>query len=275
VALGCCVIGAVQADALARVPHPHRAAAAVDSRYLRWNGMLVERIGAPTAAVGPAADPGPADGPRTIILSNERTSTLSANPNYPAAIYAGPNRFAPRVGRLHMTTEDRFPEVYLLLREHINASGHRWIEVRIPGRPNGRTGWVRRGALGGFQLSRWLVMLDRAAERMTVYDNGSARFSAPVGIGKPSTPTPAGHFWIREVFQILDRSSGYWPYAMGTSDYSTLSDWPGGGVIGIHGDLHEPSLIPGDPSHGCIRLHDPDDAWVATHVPVGTPLRVV
>jgi hypothetical protein len=276
VALGCGVAGAAHADALAAGPHAGRASDQVASRYLRWNGTTVERLGPPAAAAraGAVADVAPGDG-RTISLSNERTMTISANPMYPAAIYAGPSRYARRLARLHMSTEDRFPEVYLLLREHANSSGHRWVELRIPGRPNGRTGWVRRGALGGFLLSHWLLVVDRRAERLTVYHDGRRRFSAPVGVGKPSTPTPPGHFWIRESFRILDRSSGYWPYAMGTSDYSTLSDWPGGGVVGIHGDLHAPWLIPGDPSHGCIRLHDPDDAWVATHVPVGTPLHVI
>jgi len=31
-----------------------------------------------------------------------------------------------------------------------------------------------------------------------------------------------------ERFRITDRRNPYWPYALGTSDYSTLTDWPGG-----------------------------------------------
>ncbi|HEY1591104.1 MAG TPA: L,D-transpeptidase [Solirubrobacteraceae bacterium] len=271
-----CVAGAAQADALAAHTHTGTTRGAADSRYVRWNGMIVESLGYSRGdATAVAGDLSAGQAPQTIALSNERTSTTSAMPAYPAAIYSGPNRFARHVDRLHMYTEDRFPEVYLLLREHINSSGHRWIELRIPGRPNGQTGWVRRGALGAFHTTHWLLVVDRGANRLTAYFDGRRRFTAPVGVGKPTTPTPSGHFWIRESFRILDRSSGYWPYAMGTSDYSTLSDWPGGGVVGIHGDLHAPWLIPGDPSHGCIRLHDPDDAWVATHVPVGTPVHVV
>ena len=96
-----------------------------------------------------------------------------------------------------------------------------------------------------------------------------------MGIGAPISPTPPGHFWIRERFKVSDPSSPYAPYAFGTSDYSTLTDWPGGGVVGIHGDWQQPWLIPGRPSHGCIRLRDSDDAWLAHHVATGTPLRVV
>jgi lipoprotein-anchoring transpeptidase ErfK/SrfK len=101
-------------------------------------------------------------------------------------------------------------------------------------------------------------------------------WSAPVGVGKPSTPTPAGHFWIREKFANLPRSSGYWPFAFGTTDYSTLKDWEGGGVVGIHGPYGAPnSAIPGRISHGCIRLHTWDDAWLGRHLRLGTPLRVI
>ena len=47
-----------------------------------------------------------------------------------------------------MYTEDGFPEVYVLLQEYSAEHGHRWLQLRIPARPNGLTGWVRRRALG-------------------------------------------------------------------------------------------------------------------------------
>ena len=52
------------------------------------------------------------------------------------------------------------------------------------------------------------------------------------GVGKRSTPTPAGRFWIRERFAVPGRTL-YGPYAFGTSAYSRLSDWPRGGVVGL------------------------------------------
>jgi len=87
------------------------------------------------------------------------------------------------------------------------------------------------------------------------------------------TPTPAGLFWIREKFSVSNPGGSYGPRAFGTSDYSRLSDWPGGGVIGIHG-TDEPGLIPGHPSHGCIRV--PNSAVLRLYklMPVGTPLEV-
>ena len=61
--------------------------------------------------------------------------------------------------------------------------------------------------------------------------------------------------------------------AFGSSDYSVLSEWPGGGVIGIHG-TDEPSLIPGRPSHGCIRLRNAEARRLFPLLPIGTPLLI-
>jgi hypothetical protein len=212
---------------------------------------------------------------RLIRLSDERTFTAWANPARRGAIYADPDQHARIIDAVHLRTEDGFPEVYVLLHEYVNAGGHEWIQLRIPGRPNGRIGWVRRNALGSLEQSHWLLVVNRETRRLTAYRNGMRQFVAPVGVGKPSTPTPPGHFWIRERFRVGDPSSPYSPYAFGTSDYSTLSEWPGGGVVGIHGEWGQPWLIPGDPSHGCIRMLNADIAWLAPRVPVGTPLRVI
>ena len=164
--------------------------------------------------------------------------------------------------------------MYLLLSSHIDAQGREWIKLRIPGRPNGREGWVLRELLGAFHHTHWLIVVSREKRRLTAYYNGRVRMRAPVGVGKPSTPTPAGRFWIRERFRVSNHGNPYYPYALGTSDYSTLSEWPGGGVVGIHGPFGEPERIPGDPSHGCIRMLDAGIAWLGPRVTLGTPVHV-
>jgi lipoprotein-anchoring transpeptidase ErfK/SrfK len=45
-------------------------------------------------------------------------------------------------------------------------------------------------------------------------------------------------------------------------------------VIGIHG-TDEPQLIPGRPSHGCIRLRNADVARLWQLIEVGTPIEIV
>ncbi|MDE3069664.1 MAG: L,D-transpeptidase family protein [Acidobacteriota bacterium] len=223
----------------------------------------------------PPARPLPVAPAASRALSNEETLTVWANPTATAPVLRSPRQGARRVGSLHLYTEDGFPEVYMLLAERRGEPGGAWVRLRIPARPNGQTGWVRRSALGAFHETRWQLVVNRARERMYAFWDGRLRHTAPVGVDKPSTPTPAGRFWIREKFPILDRASGYWPDAFGTADYSTLSEWPGGGVVGIHGPYGEPEAIPGDPSHGCIRMLTGDVAWLYRNVPVGAALRVL
>jgi lipoprotein-anchoring transpeptidase ErfK/SrfK len=211
----------------------------------------------------------------SVVLSNERTATTWAHPVEEVSIREQSAATSRTIARTHLETEDGFPEVYLLLSSFTDARGRVWVRVRIPGRPNGRIGWVPGSALGDFHVSHWLVDISLSGRRLRAYYKDKLRLTAPVGVGKPSTPTPPGRFWIRETFKLTSRSSPYWPYAIGTSDYSTLTDWPGGGVVGIHGDFGEPQLIPGDPSHGCVRMHDADIAWLATRVQLGTPVHVI
>jgi len=160
----------------------------------------------------------------SIRLSNERTFARWAHPLRRAPIRRAPRAGAPLVAYTHMLTEDRFPEVYLALRSWKNPKGGSWVEVRVPGRPNGRTGWVRHSALGPLYRVRTLLIVDHRALRATLYRRGRRVWSAPVGIGKPGTPTPAGHFWIREKFRTHASQGLYGPVAFGTSDYSVLSD---------------------------------------------------
>ena len=212
---------------------------------------------------------------KTKTFSDERTLTYSAFVARPKQIYTSPSERGRRVGRLHMTTETGRLESYVVLRGHTNKDGQDWVQVRIPGNPNGRTGWVLREALDKLRPTGTLILVDRRAMKLTLYENGRRSWVRPVGIGRPSTPTPAGHYWIRSLIQITKRGSPYWPYALGTSAYSSLPGWPGGGVVAIHGDAKAPGLIPGQPSHGCIRLHNEDVRWLAHHVTVGTPLWIV
>jgi hypothetical protein len=228
---------------------------------------LLTAAGAGSAAAAP-------DASKPKRLTDEATLTTWAHPEALGAIYARPARSSRRVANVRLVTPDGFAEVYLVLASLVDGHGLEWAQVRIPGRPNGRTGWLPREDLGALHQTHWRIVVDRAQRRMTVYYAGRMLRVFPVGVGKPSTPTPAGHFWVDERFKLSNPSSPYWPYALGTSDYSTLPDWPGEGVIGIHGPYGEPQEIPGDPSHGCIRMLAPDIAWLGPRVTLGTPVDV-
>jgi L,D-transpeptidase-like protein len=207
---------------------------------------------------------------RDVRLSNERSFTRTAEVRKVVPVRRSPERGTQVVGRLHRWTEDRFPETYLLQRAR-TVAGERWIRLRLPGRPNGRAGWVPADALRAPRLTRWALVIERRRLRIKLLRRGRVVWRAPVGIGAPGMETPRGRFWIREKF----RAGGgiYGPWAFGTSAYSALSEWPGGGVVGIHG-TNQPSLIPGRPSHGCVRLKNRHITHLARRVPIGTPIRI-
>lgn len=219
---------------------------------------------------------GPAHAARALPeqLSDEFRESRWAHAAAASIVRAEPSSRARRVGRLRSATEDGRPEVYLALRSRLDPAQRLWIEIRLPQRPNGRTGWVRRESLARLHLVRTHLRIDRRRLRATLYRNGRRVFRAPIGVGRRSTPTPAGRFWIRERLDGYSLGTIYGPIAFGTSAYSRLTEWPGGGVVGIHG-TNRPGLIPGRPSHGCIRLRNRDIRRLARLMPVGTPVRIL
>ena len=223
-----------------------------------------------SAAATAGTTPGDAAGER---LSNEQTRTYWAHAKLRAPILGLPTPNARVIARIHYFTEDGYPEVYLVLRRWTDPDGRTWLKVRIPMRPNGRTGWVRGSALAYLHLVRTRLVVDRGTLLATLYRSGQRIWRSGVGVGAPSTPTPAGRFWIRERIKVSNPGGTYGPWALGTSAYSGLSDWPGGGVIGIHG-TDEPGLIPGRPSHGCIRVKNGAVARLFHLMPIGTPLLI-
>lgn len=210
----------------------------------------------------------------SVRLSDARTFAHWAHPEHASAVRRLPSKTSQLVTRIHLLTEDGFPEVYPVLRRFTNNRGHTWLRVRIPMRPNGRTGWVRRSALGPLYRVNTRLVVNRRRLRATLYRSGRRIWRSPVGIGKASTPTPTGRFWIREKFKVRYSGGIYGPRAFGTSNYSHLSDWPGGGVIGLHG-TNQPSLIPGRPSHGCIRIPNHAIRRLYRLMPIGTPMWVL
>ncbi len=207
-----------------------------------------------------------------LKLSNEKTITRVTSAYRRSVVRKLPRDSAGKVAKLTFTSASRTSELYGVLRGQVDKRGRAWIQIRIPGRPNGRVGWVRAGVLNDPIVKRTLLVVNRKTLRASFYRDGRKVFQAPVGVGKASTPTPRGHYFI-------DRKEGaifgpaYGTRVMFTNAFSVLEDWPGGGAVGIHG-TNSPQLIPGRPSHGCIRMRNADVSRLAKMLPVGTPLLV-
>jgi len=211
--------------------------------------------------------------PSSATLSDEWSSSTWAHPAADAPVRSAPSGGSRTIARLHAKTEMKSPEVYLMLSQQTDAKGRLWVRIRVPGQPNGRTGWVRRATLGDAHTTHTALLVDKHALRATIYKDGKPAWSAPVGIGTRSTPTPAGRFYVRELIKMNPGNGAYGPYIYGTSGYAKLSEFPGGGIIGVHG-TSAPGLIPGRPSHGCVRLRNADLIKLQKLLPIGAPVRI-
>ena len=249
------------AGAAGAVAHP-RSGAVADPR--------------PGAVAHPRSDPvgGSFPLPATGVPG---TTTWWVSPIARVALRRHPWPTARRVGgpagRLHRFTEDGFPEVDIVTRQWLTRAGDRWLHVRQPARPHAVGGWVPARVESPLTQVHTRLVVDRGAERATLYRDGRVIWSARVGTGKASTPTPPGSYWVREKFAVPGDGL-YGTRAFGTSDYSPYeTDWPEGGIVGIHG-TDEPQLIPGHPSHGCIRMRNADVQRLYPLMPVGTPVVI-
>jgi hypothetical protein len=185
-----------------------------------------------------------------------------------------PAATSPIVATHATATADQTPNALTVLGTRTDAGGQLWVRVGLPVLPNGTVGWVRRSSLGAYQTVSTHLVVDRQRLLATLYRNGAPIFRAPVGVGTDSWPTPAGQFTIRS--QLTRYTSAFYgPVAFGTTARSAvLTDWPGGGFVGIHG-TNEPQLIPGRISHGCVRMRNSDILQLAALMPVGTPLTII
>ena len=184
-----------------------------------------------------------------------------------------PSRRAHVLTRLKPFTPERTKNLTVALEGQITTAGEFWVRVRLPMLPNGSTGWVPRRSLGDFHRTWTRLVIDRTLFTATLYRRGTAVFETRVGVGKPYWPTPAGEFYVRE--RITGFSDLiYGPIAFGTNARSAvLTDWPGGGFIGVHG-TSRPEILPGRVSHGCVRMPNPAILRLARLMPLGTPVTI-
>lgn len=179
---------------------------------------------------------------------------------------------AQRITSADATSAPNIPIVFL-----VKSEGDDRLEVYLPVRPNGSTGWVRRDDVSLASVSH-RIEVRLAEHRIQVFDGDEVVVDEPIGVGTTDRPTPGGVYYLKELLQPPDPTGPYGTYAYGLSGFSTvLTSFNGGqGVIGIHG-TNDPSSIGQDVSSGCIRL---DNAVIDRLVneiglPLGTPVEIL
>jgi len=200
-----------------------------------------------------------------------RTSTIVAQGARPVVTArTDPDESAAVIQQFSHPTPRGGPLVFKALGEPVGG----WIEVQLPIRPNGSTGWLR---VADVTLSRNPYRIDLAVSdyQLTVFRHDEPVLTTTVAIGTGDTPTPIGDFYLIELLQTPDPSGLYGPFAYGLSSFSdTLDSFNGGpGIIGIHG-TNQPELLGSNVSHGCVRVDNAIISEMATFLPLGTPVSI-
>lgn len=240
----------------------------------------------------PGADGGPASSPPA---SADTTQTESAAETDNGAVSGLPSPDGLRVGRsliatavvpqvevqdepggagapehvLQHPTERGAPRVFLVQ----DRQGD-WLQVLLPVRPNGSTGWIRAKDVELSQTG-YQVDVDLGDFRLRVLRDGAEVLATPIAYGTEDTPTPGGRFYLTELLRPPDPDGVYGSFAFGLSGFSnTLYSFAGGeGVIGIHG-TNDPDSIGQRVSAGCIRVADEVITDLAGMLPLGTPVTI-
>jgi L,D-transpeptidase catalytic domain len=195
---------------------------------------------------------------------------LIATLHHPAAVFRQPN--------IHTWTRQVVPLYTPLSHQRVSLPvlqrRGRWLHVLLPGRPNGHSGWIEAGKAKTW-TTPWRVIIRRASRRLFVLNRNRIVQSFAVVVGKSSTPTPSGHFYVEEALILPPRSLGS-PDAYALSARSNVyQEFDGGpGQIAIHGTYG----IGGTPghaeSHGCIRATTSTLQWMIRRFGTGTPVDI-
>jgi lipoprotein-anchoring transpeptidase ErfK/SrfK len=150
-----------------------------------------------------------------------------------------------------------------------------WLRVRLPGRPNSRTGWISVHATS-LSATPWHLVVDRARRRVVVFRSGQRVKAFSAVVGKPSTPTPRGEFFVEEAVRLSPGDVGA-PFALALSARSTvLQEFDGGpGQVALHGLENVGGRLGTAVSHGCVRLDTAAMNWLVGRIGAGTPVTII
>ena len=136
------------------------------------------------------------------------------------AVRTRPSHAAPMVKSLGQFIAGYRPRTVLALHELRDPTGKpTWYRVSVPGRPNGRTGWIPAASVSLQPVDRWLVIF-RGARRFEFVLRGRVVRSGPVAIGAPGMPTPLGLFYVQVAYTAGRRSD---PRRLGVRDKRLLA----------------------------------------------------
>lgn len=149
----------------------------------------------------------------------------------------------------------------------------RWVAVTAEGLPNGRYGWVKFGRDVAVQPVEWTLRASLSRRDLEVMRDGRLVRTIRVGIGRPGSPTPVGHFAVAE------KLSGPFGSAFGCCILALTARQPhlppGWNTrITYYVAIHAGSGRGAAVSAGCLHATETDVRYLMRTVPLGTPVEI-
>jgi lipoprotein-anchoring transpeptidase ErfK/SrfK len=227
-------------------------------------GMAVAATTAAAFAVSASAQEAP------VVRPVQELAALHRAHN----VFSAPHVHQPRVSTVLASRPLTGAQTVLPVTGRRTVDRVHWLRVLLPGRPNGRKGWIAQSGTVLMQ-TKWHVVVRTASRRVVVYRDGHVARSFGAVVGKPSTPTPHGRFFVEESVRMLPGSAGA-PFALALSARSdVLQEFEGGpGQIAIHGVANLGGTPGTAVSHGCVRLANQNVTWMAARIGPGVPVTI-
>lgn len=163
------------------------------------------------------------------------------------------------------------PRVVVVLED--SADGL-WHKVTVPVQPNHTLGWVRAADVR-VEEHNYRSRITLSTRRVEVWNGDDLVADTGAVVGKSSTPTPLGTFFVRDIIKQSYGGGAYGPYIVALSGFSEVLESFGGGLpaIAVHG-TNRPDLIGSASSNGCIRIPNSIIELLAAQLPLGTPVEI-
>jgi lipoprotein-anchoring transpeptidase ErfK/SrfK len=180
-------------------------------------------------------------------------------------------------GAAHLWTNTGFSDrraVYPVLKHQVMKNGSEWLQVRALRNRTQTKVWIPQWATHKIVL-HYRIVVDISSRRATIYRDGAVARRYRVVVGAPSTPTPTGRYYVVDRMHLHNSwANGQW--ALATSAFSRiLKHFDGGqGQVALHARASLPEPVGTAASHGCVRFNNGDIAWMAAHIPNGTPVWI-
>jgi lipoprotein-anchoring transpeptidase ErfK/SrfK len=237
-------------------------------------------VALPTRAIAGSTGTSTTAASQTTTTTRTPSSHIRVESVFPAAgellvrsvgVRSQPNPHAHLIKLMRQFRPDFRPQEMFAVRKQLGSDGNVWYRVSIPMRPNGTYGWIPARTVSLAPTISQIV-IDRSARTIDIYRHGKHAWHGIVAVGAPGRETPLGHFYVAARFvPYHDPFLGV--FAEETSAYSKLTEWPGGGVVGIHG-TDEPQLLGQAVSHGCVRVANTTAVALKRLAPLGTPIWI-